>query len=406
MTIDPSKSSNVVNNASKAIDIAVVSKNKVDKTANKINYWALFGLIFLTLGIIATTIATCGINQIIFHATVATLDFILGIGAITFSIGAISITKALRDRSNIINNPKRYGVVGIENQDATSCWLNSLMQMLLNIPDLKMTLKRNPHFKEFIDKYERALKEDIKIDTIALREFLKTICPDITNERHAFHDSHEVLKAILDLFKSSNPNLQNKLITKNHFVHSDGKRTIREESMEDTGLLELPPPAKRQKKDNLQGWLLEKFSSEQSNEVNVTDTITRYEPKKSFFGLITREEEITEEVVVGRKTNVLEERKFSFAPNDLFLTLQRYECNYKVQVPFNLKIRKNHFESNLDADYRLNNFICHIGRHYISYVKKGDSWFKCDDEYVKKISLNEAKSAAKKAYIIHYKKLR
>ncbi|NGX49140.1 MAG: hypothetical protein K940chlam5_00736 [Candidatus Anoxychlamydiales bacterium] len=417
MTIDQSKSSSSVKMPSKAIETKVIdaSKDKVDKTAKKINYWAFFGLMFVTIGLIATTIATCGLNQIVFHATVATLDTILGSGAIGLTIGSIFITKAVIDKNKNLNSPKRYGVVGIANKDATTCWLNSLMQMLLNIPDLKITLKLNSHFKTFIDNYERAVKEDIKIDTIALREFLKTICPDISSDSHVFHDSHEILKAILDFFKNSNPNLRNTLIVKNHFLHPNGKSTKGVQREEDTGVLELPPPAKKQKVDNLQRWLSAKFISTQNNEVDEIDTIRRYESKKYFFGLITRQEEITEEVVVGIKTNVLEKRKLSFAPNDLFISLQKYKFDSKtsqikkinstVKIPFSMQLSKKHFEKSLDTDYRLNNFICHIGNHYIAYVKKGNSWFICNDDYVKKISLNDAIKAAKKAYIVHYKKL-
>ena len=164
MAIDSSKNSTVVSVPSKAIETKaiVASKDKVDKTAKKINYWAFFGLIFFTIGVIATTIATCGLNQIIFHATVATLDTVLGSGAIGLTIGSTFITKVLIDKNNNINISKKSGVVGIANKDATICWLNSLMQMLLNIPDLKETLKLNSHFKEFIDKsFELHSKKDV-----------------------------------------------------------------------------------------------------------------------------------------------------------------------------------------------------------------------------------------------------
>ncbi|NGX52390.1 MAG: hypothetical protein KR126chlam5_00687 [Candidatus Anoxychlamydiales bacterium] len=408
--LDPSKTSTLIKVPPKAIETKVLlaSKSKGAETAKKINYWAFFGLMFFTIGMIAITVATCGLNQIIFHATVATLDTVLGSGAIGLTIGSIFITKALIDKNKNINILKKTGLVGISNKDATTCWLNSLMQMLLNIPDLKETLKLNPHFKKFIDKYEKALKEDIKIDSIALREFLKTICPDLREESHAYHDSHEVLKAILDFFKSSNSNLRNTMIVKNHFLHPDGTTTTGEQRLEDTGVLELTPPAKKQKIDNLKRWLSAKFSSVQNNEVVEIDTIRRYEPKKYFFGLMTRQEEI-------KKTNILEEIKLSFAPNDLFLNLQRFELDRKtnrikklnntVEIPVNLEISKNHFESNLDASYELNNFICHINMHYIAYVKKGSSWFKCNDNNVTKISLIEALKASENAYLIHYKKL-
>ena len=139
---------------------------------------------------------------------------------------------------------------------------------------------------------------------------------------------------------------------------------------EDTGLLELPPPTKKQKIDNLQRWLSNRFRSKQSTEIIETAITRRCESKKYFFGLRTRIEEITEKVEVGRKTHVLEEIKLSFAPKDLFFSIQNYKFDSKtnqvkklsntIKVPFKLEISRNHFENNLDADYRLNNFICHI----------------------------------------------
>ena len=108
MSIDSPKTTTVVNEPPKAIEkkVIVASKNKVDKTAQKINYWAFFGLMFFTIGVIATTIATCGLNQIIFHATVATLDTVLGSGAILLTIGSIFITKALIDKNKKINKSR------------------------------------------------------------------------------------------------------------------------------------------------------------------------------------------------------------------------------------------------------------------------------------------------------------
>ncbi|NGX32890.1 MAG: hypothetical protein K1060chlam4_00946, partial [Candidatus Anoxychlamydiales bacterium] len=53
MTIDQSKSSSIGKMPSKAIETKVIdaSKDKVDKTAKKINYWAFFGLMFVTIGL-------------------------------------------------------------------------------------------------------------------------------------------------------------------------------------------------------------------------------------------------------------------------------------------------------------------------------------------------------------------
>ncbi len=396
-----------VNNAQRNVHL----KDEIAYTAKKINYWALCGLIFLTLGIIATAIATCGLNQIIFQATVATLDATLGMGACAIFIGTISITKALIDRNAIINNPKRYGLVGITNLQAT-CWLNSLMQMLLNISDIKNSLRLNPHFKEFIDSYQNALNKDQSVNTLRLKKFLKTKCPDVA-ENTIFHDSHEVLVEILNL--CANLDLQNTLIERKHYLHQDGTRSVSELKTKNKGSISLPPPRKS-KKDTLTQRLDEYFISIQNQRVNEIATVITQQDDRSLLGrILKRKKDVTTDVVIGEKTLILEENKLQFAPKNLFLNIQRYEydptslntryVNNSVDIPFMLKLNKKYLEDNQSSTYELLSFIRYIDSHYIAYVKKNGSWFKCDDNDVKKISLDEAKNASKLAYLVHYKKL-
>jgi len=389
------------------------SDSKVDATAKKIHRLVYFGLTFLTIGLIAISIATFGLNQIVFHATIATLDTVLGMGSISLSIGGASIIKALFDRKSYIYNPKRYGLVGIKNPSASNCWLNSLMQMLLNVPDIKSTLGQNSHFKKFIDDYEKDMNENRKPNANSLKEFLKTICPDL-NSGNNFHDVHEVLNAILNMCKGSNRDLQNSLTEKKHYSHSDGSRSISDpQRLDNTGSIVLDMPPKLPRRITLHR-LFNEFFSSQLDASSIPDIRTVYRKKTYLLGFLKRD--VPESVAFGEKTPILEEKKFAFAPKNLFININRASIDKRtkeskfiktaVTIPFSLKLNQNHFETDQSASYALSSFIKFVDNvHYISYVKKGNEWFKCNDGDVKRISLNEAMNASKTAYLIHFKKL-
>lgn len=399
-----------------SIDSKVVDKEKNSeflKTVNKIKILAFIGLAFLSIGIIFTTFASLALNQILFHATVATLDTVLGIGAISLFLGAIGIFKAKYDNQKVIFNPKRFGLVGLVNRDFT-CWLNSLMQMLINIPDLKRTLRLNPNFKKFIDDYEKTSKDfDRKknvVNATYLKEFIKTICPTITDE-NSFNDSHEILNPILDMCRNTNPNLQNALIEKNHFKHQDGTTSVSENRLENNGAISLPPSLKITKKDSIKERLNAYCRSVQDQYTDDTAPASKNEKSRFSFNFFGRK---ASETVIGTKQLFLEEKKFAFAPKDLFLNIQRYEFDKRskspvyldnnVDAPFELALNEQHIEKTR-ATYSLSSFLRFVGEnHYIAYVKKGNHWFECNDESIKKISNDEVLKASKKAYIVHYKK--
>lgn len=59
--------------------------------------------------------------------------------------------------------------------------------------------------------------------------------------------------------------------------------------------------------------------------------------------------------------------------------------------------------------YSLQSFVCHLGQtpthgHYISYVKKGDQWYCCNDDKVTAVTENIVDQAKSKAYLLFFEK--
>ncbi len=376
-----------------------------DQTANKINNWMIFGYIFLAIGIIATLVATGSLTNILTFIPSSASETILGVAASSIFIGGSCVLKSLYDKKYkaIDCNPKDVGITGIKNSN-NNCWLNSLLQILLNNETLREGLKNNKIFKRFIDQYEAAVKGSQNPDSQPLRVFLSYLCPSI-NRNNEFQDSHEPLVAILDLLRSKNPNLQNTLITKNHYRYQNGKEEVSDKREENNGIINLPISSKVRSL-TIPNLIAEYFHSKQKTQANITQEVESTVQEDCFFGLWKRNKIIKETVVVERRDMVLEQRKLAFAPKDLFFCVQRYLSNPNVNVPLNLNLEKGYFENNQGANYRLDGFACNLNRcHYISYIYRNGIWFLCNDNQVEPISEAAAKKAATKAYILHYTKL-
>ena len=405
--------------SSSRADSARPTPNKADAPANKINSWAVVGSVFLAIGLVASSIAGLGLNHILIQASIHTLDFALGAGVISTAIAVISFFIAYMDsnsndnRSNTQNHssvastpsspgkpssadpkaPGRSGaprggsaahgsppappyihkeVVGIQNnQGLNNCWINSLLQILLNSEDLKQSLKNIPAFKKFIDRYDlKRNGSNVTLNAQEIREYLSENS-DIASESKT-EDLHEPLNRILELLRSKNPGLQNSLYTYHHYEYADGRpNEVSSIKDENNGIIGLPESSN----DNLQARLSEYFHSPQN------------------------------QVVVEERKLVLEERKLAFAPKDLFFHIQRYlHQDMLLAVPQNFSLEATYLEDNKSKDYELKGFAVFLSGHYISYVKKADQWYMCNDSTVEKASEEEALTAAILAYIVHYER--
>ncbi|MFA6118937.1 MAG: ubiquitin carboxyl-terminal hydrolase family protein [Parachlamydiales bacterium] len=363
----------------------------------KISNWVIASQVFLTIGIVSLLIAATGLSGVLFHFTHATLEILLGAGAISTLFGMIFMNNSNEKK---IYDPKDYGLAGIKNTN-NNCWLNSMMQILLNSQDLKEKLKKlNPCFATFMTSYQNHIEKENQDspNSQPIREFLSTKCQDIRIEGE-FQDLHEPLNIILDCIRPQ----KNTLFTTNHFVGSDRAHTTSCTKESNNGIINLPIAVGSNY--TVQNLLNGYFNSEQDNEIPVYEEGLRPVEEKYCFGLLSRTKMVTQRFLKGTKTLVLEERRLAFAPKNLFLNIQRYLINPQVSVDFEINIDKEHFEDKKDGKYTLDSFAVHTGFHYISYVLRNGVWFCCDDNWVETVSEDQAKKAARKAYILHYKKI-
>jgi len=378
-----------------------------NQVANRVNNWMKAGYIFLALGLIAALIATGGLSHIIIHASIsiATSNIILGVAGSSIFLGSALLLKGLYDRKYKIPDcdPKEFGLSGIKNT-SNNCWLNSLMQILLNREVLKKGLEnQNRYFKKFIDEYDRAVKGDQNPDSQPLRIFLSRICSDITTDAQ-FQDADEPLGAILQILQRGNPNLKNSVNTTSHFRYASGRLEQTQERESDNGFIRLP--ISRNVGYSIPKLLAEYFYSKQNADAHIIEKVKKTIQEPCLWGLWNRNRTVIDKVVAEKRKLILEERKYAFAPNDLFISLKRYNINPKVDVPLNMSMDAKYFETNQAANYELDGFTCHVDEiHYISYVKKNGIWFVCNDNVVQQVSQATASDVAKKAYIVHYKKL-
>ncbi len=382
---------------------------------NKINKWIILSGIFALLGVVAIVLGAYGLHHVFID--LATSDLLIGGGVCSLALSSLGLIKGIRNKKYNAPqvNPKDFGLSGIQNTN-NNCWLNSLMQMLLNSP-LRENLANNRNFRSFCRDYNSSVNGvNDAPDSAPLRAYLSGQVQDIG--AGGFQDLDEPLNVILSELRGRVPNLRNTLITRNHFRNDDGREYVSEtvNRENNNGALSLPIET-GYASVNLSNLLQNFFRSPQDVEANRIERIVNTIPGKAVpytWGLLRWGDRIeTENVILENRRLILEERSLQRAPQDLFLTIKR-QCysrgavmmvNRNVNAPAELNMPNEYFSDNSGARYSLTSFANFVHEvHYISYVKRGDVWFKCNDSNVEAISEAAALNAAKLAYVVHYSK--
>jgi len=300
---------------------------------------------------------------------------------------------------------KDHGVTGIKNSTYTNCWLNSLLQVLIN-SGLNEKLQKEPIRKDGINDEGYARQLQLHKKCKAFVEKYKDVCetpnksnPDPVNLRKALfndnrqQDADEALRKILELDSNEENIIQTQEILQSGDGYQNDNRIEK-----NVPILMIDFEEGKENVDNLK----------------LIDLLKYYHDKKCHA-------EVTQD---GRSViYTRQQQKILSFPKDLFLYLRRTRARVLDSGCLEAYKEKAHVEAPLDVDmgeifnenkdkqeYQLKGFACHLGSslnggHYTSYVKKNDTWFRCNDSNVTEIDEGDALKAAKDAYVLHYEKV-
>ncbi len=124
---------------------------------------------------------------------------------------------------------------------------------------------------------------------------------------------------------------------------------------------------------------------------------------------------------LGRVINL----QFPTAPNDLLIQFKRFyqhrnatanqtifrKNGDRIPAPSNFALGEWYSQDAQGANYECDGFIIHIGAslslgHYVAFIKDpDDTWWICNDRYVRPITLEYAQMRMSEGYIYHYRKV-
>lgn len=300
---------------------------------------------------------------------------------------------------------------GIPNVGNT-CYMASALQCIFNVPELTNTLKETESESELVHNYLKLAKKSNKRSMLG---FIYSLTMFPVNRQH---DSHDFLVNLLEKF------------------HSEIKYTINVKyKTNPTGLNKLA----------IDSWI--KFFNKDYSEIvklfygqyhyqtkcmNCSNKTHKFEPHCTVTlpipdlpGHIKLSDCISEfqkpECIVKYNCDncgikdISATRKSSFAnlPEYLIIHLNRFkytrnttDCFWRivknsdlVEIPLKLELR--------NSKYELESSINHIGGttsgHYISFIKKENVWYLCNDSSVSKIEGTE-KEISENAYVLFYRR--
>lgn len=348
-----------------------------------------------------------------------------------------------------------------------SCYLNSLVQQLYNIEPIRKAVL-NGNFGTFEDISNELKKENLSSDLlmldgkelqkkglnnhqikilellrrkqwrIALKEMFKGMSSDLSffdpddlpcrlgYVKHQQEDASEFFLSLLDAL--GNGSDTEKLVKETFFFNlkeSMTKQCPRIHTTDNTFVsgplaCSIVDPFTRNEIDSLNDILEPLFVSEKLSDIRCDIC----EDARKEGKLDKELEEIAKNC---SKYEATKQTQFSSLPRCLVVVLKRFGCNetscykinHKVTFPINLDINKEWCAKNLSQNipsYTLTGVIVHRGSlsggHYWSYVKKGEKWYKCNDDTVSEVHmdntlLNSLYGDGKKsdsAYILFYSK--
>jgi hypothetical protein len=268
--------------------------------------------------------------------------------------------------------------IGLYNPDA-NCWVNASLQLVSNFPSYAPRLSNFPILAQYLDRYAAAGQNHQKIasqiNTQEIRQFLSTA----TNGQIAPSGVEEDAAVFFDfLFQGVNAQYHLDQVT------DGGAPIVRLEPMIQINLLQDPMPASF---PGLQQLFNEFFDYQTTSGQHIQVRFPR--PPNELL---------------------IQERRFYQTGTQSGGNLQFGKINHPIELPERLTLQNQFTSSNEGAEYVLDGVLVHRGftpdsGHYVTYLKRGNTWWYCSDTYVYEVPVSQVLEEAKYSYITHWSKV-
>lgn len=308
-------------------------------------------------------------------------------------------------------------IIGLEN-NYNSCYLNSVLQLLLNISQLNITLRKEingkPTNNETLLLYAyRNILENIYIDTkedivdnynILESDQFKNVLNKIMKGNIGMyqHDTHEILISILDIFHeglkcSIRENTLNKCEDKIRNVAS--VKWVQEQNKQKYSIINKLFRGQLRTKITCLQCFTEDNIFESFIDIGITMTSEKLENCLKSFCCIEELDEKRSCKRCKRKTEATKEVTFCRLPQYLIININRFNekngilSKNKKDIQFPLENLEMKCFSGIPSDvvkYNINSIILHHGNkidygHYTTIISRRKKWYHINDEDIKEI---------------------
>jgi hypothetical protein len=255
---------------------------------------------------------------------------------------------------------------------SNDCWVNAAIQVIMHCEPLCMLLSQDPRFAQIAEIYRNSL--DSK----------QSLCPMQIGQQLRDHLLHQGLvqsKSSMEDPSTLFENLLGSLASPYEYEQQVGGMP--------TDLHQVEPF----------------ISLELENGRNFAEMLHDH-----FEYLDDEERVITKRLVAAPDSLIVKLSRFSMTGTCFENNLRYHKKKLDVAIPFELTLTVDKVADGRERAYECSGFFVHIGSsiqggHYISYVKKNDSWWCCNDSRVFRVSESEALRAGSQAYFVCYTSL-
>ena len=304
------------------------------------------------------------------------------------NVGNINIINKENKNENLLFNP-----IGLNNL-GNSCYMNSILQVLVHTPDFIDYFLQNDFNKEeqplsyalknFCKQYFEARNDTAfnpKELYIAIGENFKEEVEYRQFGNGQPHDAPDFLSAILRELEKENENYKNIFLIKEKFLFMCNKSMHKEESESKSLWLScgLPNNYLEQKKltsDNISLEIILK-----DYRLKTKNNKLCKECKPPIPGIIKNEIVILQKYLIA-----FLDTRITYYDKDRGKNVYKKIKDY-IKIPKELNLKKYYGgrQDDINFNYTLYGKVQHSGIHYYAAIKNGENWYKCNDSCVSPI---------------------